>query len=290
MIKKSAFTEDEVLSIGRVSQRVGFATLFLPGIQADPPLDAVVSGTNTYQDVVDISPANLSAPTDDRPFFYQFDRGLPKELQSLGLVLGGVLVVTIIGLVAYAIMTRTPRLPSYTLYFSALGAGFMLVEIALIQQTRLFIGHPTLAVSLVIATLLISGGIGSALYRRIQPNITRLSPTPVVLIILVVALWQIIWQAVSPQIIGSDPLMRVGVVIMMIFPLGLLMGIPFPMGLTVAGQTDARLVTLAWGMNGLFSVIGSVLAIVVAISVGFSAVFAVAGAFYAVALIIAILR
>lgn len=290
MVRKSPLLQQEVLTIGQVSQRIGFATLFLPGIQADPPLDAVVKGTNTYQDVVDISPADLSPPTDDRPFFYQFNRGLPDELQSLGIALGIVLAVTLILLVVYFVKTRIPKMPAYAVYFSGLGAGFMLVEIALIQQTRLFIGHPTIAVSLVIAVLLIGGGVGSALYRRLSPEITRLSWKPLMLIIVVVALWQFLWQAISPQVIGADQIVRIAVVTVMIFPLGLLMGIPFPMGLTVAGQTDKRLVALGWGINGLFSVIGSVLAIAVAMMIGFSAVFAVAAGFYILALLITILR
>jgi|GEM_PF-1882572 len=283
MIKKSAFTEDEVVGIGRISQRIGFATLFLPGIQADPPLDAVVNEVNTFDDVIDISPADLSAPIDDRPFFYQFDRGLPDELETLVIILAIVLTIVLILLIIYYAIVRVPKLPSNVVYFSALGSGFMLVEIALIQQTRLLIGHPTLAVALVIAVLLIGGGLGSMVYRYLVPDLTQLSIKPLLLIIALVAVWQFMWSAVSAQVIGADPIIRIGAVIVMILPLGLAMGIPFPAGLTVAGQTDKRLVTLAWGMNGIFSVVGSVLAIVVAISVGFSMVFWVAVAFYTVA-------
>jgi len=284
MVKQSPFSEEEIVGIGRVSQRIGFATLFLPGIQADPPLDAVVNGTNTFADVIDISPADLSPPTDSRPFFYQFDRGLPDELATLSIALAVVVTVLVILLIIYYTITRVPKLPANAVYFSALGAGFMLVEVALIQQTRLMIGHPTLAVSLVIAVLLIGGGLGSALYRQLVPQLTSLRPMPLVLIVMAVAVWQFVWSAVSAQVIGADQIVRIGAVIVMILPLGVLMGIPFPAGLTVAGQTDSRLVTLAWGMNGVFSVVGSVLAIVVAISVGFSAVFWVAVGFYLVAL------
>ncbi len=286
MIKKSPFTEEEVLGIGRVSQRIGFATLFLPGIQADPPLDAVVAGTNTFDDVIDISPADLSPPTDDRPFFYQFDRGLPTELQSLAIALAIVTAITLILLALYYAMVRLHKLSSYSVYFSALGAGFMMVELALIQQTRLFIGHPTIAVSVVIAVLLIGSGIGSAVYQRLSPDIQGLSWKPLLCVIIIVSVWQLIWQLVTSAFIGADVLMRIIVVIGMILPLGFFMGIPFPMGLTVAGRNDKRLVTVAWGMNGLFSVIGSVLTITIAIQFGFGFVFGVASCFYILAMIV----
>lgn len=286
MVKKSPFTEEEVLGIGRVSQRIGFATLFLPGIQADPPLDTVVAGTNTFAEVIDVSPADLSPPTDDRPFFYQFDRGLPDELESLTIALAVVISITVIFIILYFAIARVPKLPSYTVYFSVLGAGFMMVELALIQQTRLFVGHPTIAVALVIATLLIGSGLGSAFYRRLSPELKDLSWKPLLTIAIIVSIWQLIWQTVTPAFIGTNTITRIVVVIWMIFPLGFFMGIPFPMGLTVAGQYDKRLVTLAWGMNGLFSVVGSILAITIAISFGYSFVFGVASCFYILAMIV----
>ncbi|HEW98670.1 MAG TPA: hypothetical protein ENF37_08550, partial [Beggiatoa sp.] len=47
------------------------------------------------------------------------------------------------------------------LYFSLIGAGFMFVEIALIQRLSVFLGHPTYALGILLFTLISSTGIGS---------------------------------------------------------------------------------------------------------------------------------
>lgn len=283
LVKKSPFTEEEVLAIGRTAQRIGFATLFLPGIQADPPLDAVVSGTNTYADVIDISPVDLSPPTDDRPFFYQFERGLPQDLANLAAALGVIVIALLLVLVAFQWKVRLPQLAASTLYFAALGAGFMMIEVALIQKIRLLIGHPTLSVTLVIATLLVGGGLGSMLYRRLSPTLERLSLWPIGLVVIVLIIWQIIWPLINPALIGAAPLVRALATILLLLPVGLAMGVPFAAGLTVVGHRDARLVAIAWSVNGVFSVVGSVASLTLAVSFGFGIVFVVAIILYAVA-------
>ena len=83
VIQRAAFSEDDSLALGAVANQVGFEPLFLPGVIANPPLDAVVSGERSYADIVAESEADISAPTDDRPFFFQFERGLPGTLREL---------------------------------------------------------------------------------------------------------------------------------------------------------------------------------------------------------------
>ena len=52
------------------------------------------------------------------------------------------------------------------LYFIAVGFGFILVEISLIQRFVLFLGHPTYALTVVVFLLLLSSGAGSVAARR----------------------------------------------------------------------------------------------------------------------------
>ena len=95
--------------------------------------------------------------------------------------------------------------------------------------------------------------------------------------------WQIVWPLVNPALIGAAPVVRALATILLLLPLGLAMGVPFAAGLTVAGHRDARLVALAWSVNGVFSVVGSVASLTLAVSFGFSTVFIVAIVLYAIA-------
>src|SRR5207253_3544598 len=63
----------------------------------------------------------------------------------------------------------TSALPVYTgslIYFAALGFGFIAVELALLQNLTLLVGHPIYTLSVLLFTLLAFGGIGSALSFR----------------------------------------------------------------------------------------------------------------------------
>ena len=65
--------------------------------------------------------------------------------------------------------TRLPRQPGvrgFLLYFLFIGAGYILIEVALIQKFVLFLGHPTYALTVVIFSMLISSGLGSFSSRR----------------------------------------------------------------------------------------------------------------------------
>lgn len=267
IVRRTPFTQQEAAVIGRAAQRVGFASLYLPQVQADPPLDGIEAGTSTYDEVIADADLDLSAPTDDQPFFYQFERGLPADLQPLLLSLGA---ITVLGVVVLAVIYRGGDgvFWSAVLYFAVLGAGFMLVEVTLIQKTRLFIGHPTIAITTVLAGVLVSGGLGSAWYHRRE--VDHLEWQPLALVAVIALIWLFVWQVASPALIGLPLIGRVAFVLLTIAPLGFVMGIPFAAGLERVGQINDHYLPLAWSINGVMTVAGSVLAITVAILAGYT--------------------
>ena len=54
------------------------------------------------------------------------------------------------------------------LYFCALGAGFITVELALLQHLTLLLGHPIFTLSVLLFTLLASSGLGSVMSARVS--------------------------------------------------------------------------------------------------------------------------
>jgi hypothetical protein len=69
----------------------------------------------------------------------------------------------------------------------------------------------------------------------------------------------------------------------LIAPLGLAMGLPFPLGLGRVAKQAPNLVPWAWGINGSASVVAAVLASLLAMDLGFTAVLALALGLYATA-------
>jgi hypothetical protein len=75
--------------------------------------------------------------------------------------------------------------------------------------------------------------------------------------------------------------LRVGVTVLVLAPLGVLMGMFFPSGLRSVGEEAAGFIPWAWGINGCLSVYGSVVAILAAMVYGFTATLALGAAAYA---------
>lgn len=270
MVQKKPYSEQDSLIYGRILRDLGFAPLFLPHLWIQPPLDAIWNGSQTFADVIAASSADLSPTTDDRPFFYQFERGIPANLQGLWVILALVITLTVIFVGFAHRKSAAGKLRYAPIYFGGLGIGFMLVEIAIIQQTRIFLGHPTLAVTAVLATFLIGGGLGSGLAGRWFARV------PIHLILFALAglllLWMIAWAPLSARLLDASPAARMLLVTLCMLPFALLMGVPFSYGLRLVGAVDEKLVALAWVINGVMTVAGSALAVTVAILFGFSAV------------------
>jgi len=286
MVQDQPFSREDGLSYAAVASQVDFVPLFVPGVAGSPALEQFMTGQNTLADIIAASPSDVSPTTDDQPFFYQFEPGLPQSLLPLLWGLGGVVLIGTVGLV----VAQRPvvELPTRyaPIYFAALGVGFITVEIALIQQTRLFLGHPTLAVTTILGVLLIGGGVGSHIAGRWPALRTRKGLLAVIsLIVLLVLLWLISWPWLSDSFVTAQTAGRIVVATISIVPLALLMGIPFPVGLRFVGQfkNGDRHVALSWTVNGVMTVVGSATAVAVALLVGFSSVLLVGAGAYLVA-------
>jgi hypothetical protein len=293
LIQEQPFSREDGLALAGVAAQVNFVPLFVPGVAGDPTLTALLAGETRLATLIAESAFDISATTDDRPFFYQFERGVPASLRPL---LGGLGAMLLLGLIGLGLSQRrlAEPVPRYApLYFAALGLGFISLELAFLQQTRLFLGHPTLAVTTVLAVLLIGGGLGSGWLAQSSPKLGDRSPSVVLsrgwplpaTIVGLVLLWLLGWPWLS-DIFRAAPLpLRLLVVIGSLLPLALLMGVPFPLGLRrlTAYPATERHLALAWTVNGIMTVVGSVLAIAGAMLIGFSGVLLVGAGAYAVA-------
>lgn len=77
---------------------------------------------------------------------------------------------------------------------------------------------------------------------------------------------------VIPWTIGWPLWARVLLTLLSLLPIGLQIGVPFAMGLRYLESYCPRFIPWAWGVNGLTSVMASILAILLAMRTGFTAV------------------
>src|SRR5262249_48538026 len=148
--------------------------------------------------------------------------------------------------------TRLPRhkgVLGFLAYFLFIGAGYILIEVGLIQKFVLFLGHPTYALTVVIFSMLISSGLGSNASRRvIGKEEGRLIKT-LGLIAVLAALLALVASALLPAAVGLPLPLKIVISVLFIAPLGFVMGMPFPTGLTRLEEWHPPSVRWAWSLN-----------------------------------------
>jgi hypothetical protein len=164
----------------------------------------------------------------------------------------------------------------------------MLIEISFIQRFILFLGQPVLSLTVLLFSLLGGAGLGSLWSGRFAFNkLNKAIGTASLFVAVTVVSYTFLLPLVFDQLLGLDINIRLLVTIFLLVPLGFLMGLPFPLGIRSLKERNMQNdIPWMWGINGLSSVVGSVVTIVVAISFGFTeALLVSAGCYFIVFLI-----
>ena len=169
---------------------------------------------------------------------------------------------------------------SHTGYFLAIGFAYMAAEIAAIQQLSLLLGHPVYAVVVVLATFLVCSGVGSVLSDRLSP--ARGWLINAVLLLILMFFGTALLSAV--HLLQPAPIaVRATAAAIVVCPLAVLMGIPFPQGIRLLACETQKHVAWAWAANGFASVVAAPLAALIALERGSPELFLVAAVAYGVA-------
>lgn len=174
----------------------------------------------------------------------------------------------------------TVRNLPFACYFAALGVGFVLAVCGLNQRYVLFLGHQDYAFPVVIGGLLVAAALGSmlaGLFRR-RPHVCVALAVPIICGGLAGIHFGL--DRVFHETAELELLPRIGMALLVLLPLGVPLGMMLPTGLAVAKQNSPVFVPWAFGIHGVFSVIGSTLVLPGAILFGFPALRVAAGGVY----------
>jgi hypothetical protein len=195
----------------------------------------------------------------------------------------GVIVLPLFGVLAVLVAVGRPRdggggaYAASVAYFACLGVGFIMVELCLLQDLTLLLGHPIFTLSILLFTLLAAGGLGSALSSRHDRRRACLTVAGLAL------LYALALPLLVPVLLPLPLAVRILVAVALIAPLGFFMGMPFPSGLARVGQGPFPAAPFYWGLNGVLSVVGSVATMALAVNVGFRLALIVGSLFYVLA-------
>ena len=286
VIKKSAFTLDETRHWQEVCKNLpkGYPPVtFLPyGMMtgsrsaANYLLTTAGQSYGTLQAYVEKNKYDISPCKDDKPYFYNMDKGVPDEFLWLlaGTAGANVLVIWL----PFRLLkkgTKQKNAQSLTLLlalFGCIGVSFMVVEVSLFQKLILYLGSPTISLAILLSSLLMGMGMGSYCGKMIFPEKIgkRLYVVSSAIVVLGILLFVCSPLLLSVSLI-SGLAFRSAACFLAVLPLAFVLGIPFPsciQMLTVNKQE--RYIPWLYGVNGLMSVLGSVLAVILSMLVGFT--------------------
>jgi hypothetical protein len=313
IVKRTPFTTEETR---RFTERSGIldgvVAVHVPGA---PPGNHIVSqlAASTASEVdalVDAYPRDISAVTDNRPFFWHFARfdtvigdffeplgeGSRDPEDQLGervllLLLAFATVYAAVFLLLPFVLIRRewralPRKRASAVYFAGLGLGFMMFEIVMIQRLVRFLAYPSYSLTVTLAAILVFAGLGALVSGRLPFSARAVVASLVGVLALLVLGYQFALDGLLDEFQASALGVRIVVALLVLAPLGLALGMFMPLGLAAVSRSTShgeQYVAWSWAVNGFFSVIGSVLTTMLSMSFGFSVVQWLALVVYAVA-------
>jgi hypothetical protein len=282
LASRRPFTAAELERAREACDRRGFELLYPDGPNApapgrytlllrDGPVEATARGLL------------MTPPTDEKPFFFQslpvFGRvdyafasshGINEQgvaaLQILMLVvIGFTLVVFFAPFVLSRWLPRSPGFWRGSGFFAAIGIAFMLIEIPWLQRFVLYLGHPSVAAAVVIASLLAGAGIGALRAARHSARSGHwcwLAPLALTMVNLAMS-------SLFDATLGAADAVRILISIVVLVPIGYLLGHWFPRGMVRFGDTSKA---WFWAVNGACGVLAGVVSLALAMAIGFQGV------------------
>ena len=318
LLKKTPFTAAEAARLTQLADELGFSLVYAPGMtsaEAAPSRAETAEMQRTGTSAADYRrlilaadreqflaayPLDIAATTDDRPFFFhttrlrdQIDVAFGRSMLfgnglSALLTLMGISAMLVVLFIVAPLFVGGGRPAAgwgrWLVYFGALGAGFMLLEVALLQRFVLLLGHPVYSLTVTLFSLLLGTGLGSLLSRRVRHERVRATAMRALGAVVGVAFLSTIALplVIDLAIPWSLPL-RIVVAAAALIPTGVLLGIPLPAGMRLVASTRPDIIPWGWGMNGAFSVVGATVAVFIAMDWGFSVTLSTAALVYGAA-------
>ena len=318
LVKNSDITAQEIAAIKDFSSKRSFDLAYYPGMRGDEANrynllaqpyfyeGAVALLSQQRGDFIDKYKFYIEPATDDRPYFFRFFKwnsaaelfalreqgGMPLLDWSYPLLVATLVqsiaasIVLILLPLALSRCRRTLPATPVALYFLAIGFAFMFMEIAFIQKFVLFLSHPLYAVAVVLCAFLVFAAAGSWLAGNWQNARWRAANKvmPAVIAMGAISLFYLVGlPGLFHELMHLPDLVKIIISVVLIAPLAMCMGVPFPAGMMRLAGANADAIPWAWAINGFASVVGAVLATLLAIHLGFAAVILLAVLIYAVA-------
>jgi hypothetical protein len=288
LLSKRPFTAQDLATLRDVVDKLGFEFVYDPGSASNSVFRRIISAKNVTH-MASAFPLDITPPTDNSPFFFNmlrirdafnsrlWQQGNVKFNMEAVFVLAKLLMIVIILTLLFLILplafkrrrTRLTRSLPFLVYFGGIGLGFMLIEISQMQRLIIFLGHPTYGLSVVLFSLLLSSGIGSYLSSKVERSEIKC----LALLMLAMGIYGLGASHVINALESCSTPVRIMTSMLTLFPVGIFMGMAFPIGMKMASNKCRDMTPWFWAINGTTSVTASVLTVAISINWSISAAY-----------------
>jgi hypothetical protein len=307
LVSRHPFSAADVAIVYKAAALGKMEVVYEPATSNDTPFRGLLTAPDVNA-FYESYPFDVRPVSDDRPFFfytvqprdlwqfmlhasratadYKVNSALPVLFGLVGISLVAMLIILALPPLVLRHSLPTGKGSIRALFFFLfIGAGYILIQVALIQKFVLFLGHPTYALTVIIFSMLLSSGFGSFASKGLmRGNSGRLN----LVLLLIAAGVMVLAVVVSPiaaRGVALDFWLKVVISVALITPVGFAMGMPFPTGLTLLERVMPTSVRWAWAINAASSVLGSAAAMFLAIYLGLQMTLIIGGLFYVAALL-----
>ena len=305
LVSNQPLSEADLHKIRTVTDQMKFKVLFLPGEETPIPELRTIASAHSLGDLAGLRNAgafDYSPVFDGSPYFFNalrlrnvarfviVGRMQGPNMQALLFVFAFMLAAVV--LVVLTIMLPLHRWASWQagvahpltggiVYFVGIGIGFMLVEMAMMQQLSIFLGQAIYSLIVVLAGLILSTGVGSLVSDRLRLASNMSSRMPAMAVTLILIIYLAAVMPVIHRFIAETLWQRALFSLVLVAPCGFLMGFCFPVGIrwmTLLKQEQS--LPWMWALNGAAATLGSFVAILVSMEASIVTCAAIGAACY----------
>jgi hypothetical protein len=290
VIKKNMYTADDIKRIENITKTL---PKYFPPITYVPynweNIDNTIENilfkeinTNhaSLEDCIVNNTSDISPVKDDSPYFYKYERGIPGDYLILFL---SILLLSLIMIIVPIIKIKNNSnskkemqqlyLPLFV--FICTGFGFMILEVSIFQKLILYLGSPTISLSILLASILLGMGVGSYFGGKIfadNPQ-KRLIVFSLLIVVTGVILF-VLYQPLLNKLMVYEQVYSSMACFFLLLPFGFLLGTPFPTGIQILKQSNMeKFIPWMYGVNGILTVLGSITAVILSMTFGFNITF-----------------
>ena len=288
------FSDQDLNRIREIADKMDFQLLYVPGTTPASAELREITAAHSLQALAHLQGDGVtdnSPVFDSSPYFFNsvplvkvprllLRGGRGANLRALGFVffftLSAVILTSLTILLPARRRFRVGQLtqpPSGVIaYFIAVGLGFMMVEMGMMQQLSIFLGHPIYSLVVVLAGLILFSGIGSLASDRLKLKVSGAAKAPALLAAAAVVTYSLVVIPIIHRYVAGLLWERVMVCLLLLAPSGFFMGFCFPVGLRWMGVLKQQQnLPWMWALNGAASTLGSFVAVLVSMNASISA-------------------